>query len=73
MDSLEKCTRLATLNGCEKYQEILSGSINQLDLEGSEVALAAGRSLDRSSSILTALDLKYMALLIYILMISIYP
>ncbi len=59
MDALEGHTGLAVLNGCDQYKAILAGAITELDLEGSEAALAVGRFLPRSASTLTSLDLKY--------------
>jgi hypothetical protein len=59
MDVLKGCTGLTALNGCDKYREILAGSLTELDLEGTEAALAVGRFLPRSASTLTLLDLKW--------------
>jgi hypothetical protein len=57
-DALEGCTRLVALNGCDTYKEILAGAITELDLEGSEAAIAFGRFLPRSAATLKSLDIK---------------
>ena len=71
MNVLERLTGLTSLNGCKKFQQILAGSIVELDLEGTEIALAIGRFLPRSASTITSLDLKYLNLFFLLQHVSI--
>jgi hypothetical protein len=58
MSALKRCTRLASLNGCNQYQEIMRGGLVELDLYGYEIGLAVGPFLPLSASTLTSLDLR---------------
>lgn len=58
MDSLETCKRLSCVNSFGRYKIALGGKMLDLDLNGTELALAAVQFLHRSSGTLTSLDVR---------------
>jgi hypothetical protein len=60
LQAVEKCSRLESLNGCDQYQDIISGRVVDLQADGCDIAAAliAGQLLHRSASSLTSLNLR---------------
>ena len=59
MRGLEEATSLTSLNGFEGFDKLLAGNCCELELSGSELALAVAPLLPRNASELTKLDLRY--------------
>jgi hypothetical protein len=59
MDSLEGCPQLSSVNGFDRYKEVLIGRVATVDLNGTELALALSPFLPRSAETLTSLDIRY--------------
>ena len=58
MRGLEEATSLTSLNGFEGFHKLLAGNCCELELSGSELALAVAPFLARNASVLTKLDLR---------------
>ncbi len=57
-DALEGITSLTSLNAYSHYAAIRAGGLAELQLAGTELAVAVARYLPRSADTLTALDLR---------------
>ncbi len=61
-DALEQARSLTSLNGCDLYAAICAGGMKEMKLEQEwELVVWASRFLERSSSTLTTLDIRFAA------------
>ncbi len=58
MDAVERCPRLASLNGCSQIKQIMAGGVHVVDIDGKELAFVVGPLLPRSASTLTMLSMR---------------
>lgn len=58
MDVLEKCTGLVSLNGYDKFREVVAGGVSEVYIEGMDLAIALHRFFPRSAATLSSIDLR---------------
>lgn len=71
MEALESCSRLKTLNGFEKFKEIVSGGITSIDADGKELAFSICSYLPKSAATLTSLSLRLAPIINFIYNIAV--
>ncbi len=57
-NTLERVTCLTRLNGCDQFEDIRRGGLEEMQLGGTELGVWALRFLGRSKSTLTTFDLR---------------